>query len=104
MEKGHSDDSANSLIMLRLASNGTRCAGVSGSALVTALLSGEQRACQRGLNQCCFSRGLELAGPLGQEHPTHLTNTSLYGVINHLAPDSSSVERSHLGWRRWLLH
>lgn len=29
---------------------------------------------------------------------------SLGGVINHLAPDSGSVQRSHLGWSRWLLH
>lgn len=60
---------------------------------------------QRGLHLCTCSWGLKLAGPSGQQHPPPPTpNTSPEGVINHLAPDSSSVERSHLGWGQWLLY
>ena len=78
----------------------------SGSTLVTALLLGEQRACQRHRGPsitAAAAMGLELAGSPGQEHPPHNPHPSLKGVINHLVSTSSSAERSHLGRSRRLL-
>lgn len=54
------------------------------------------------LSQGPPSLDLELARPSGQEHlppPSTLTSSS-EGVINHLARDSRSERRSHLGWSR----